>query len=253
MQLVDPWANLSRWREHPIEVMILSIGLLTLSLLLPPMPCGLVVVAVAAGAIVFGAGIPARVFLRVMFVPASFLVAGSLALIFSVGFDEGRLSVAPTPGGFATARTVLLRSLSSVSAMMLLGLTVPMSEILSLLRRWRMPAVLIELMGLIYRLLFVFDSTFQKMLTAQACRLGYRNLRTSYRSLGTALTALFIRAIDRAHRMERGLAARGYDGELRVLSCHHRVSVPAVTLILLVLAAIAAIGIFVQGGVRWPT
>jgi cobalt/nickel transport system permease protein len=128
-----------------------------------------------------------------------------------------------------------------------------MGEILSLLRRWRVPGVLTELIGLMYRLLFVFDRTLHAMIRAQGCRLGYRNLRTSYRSLGTALAALFIRSVDRAHRLERGLAARGYHGELRVLSCRHPVSRRAMLMIALVLLCITALGLLGQGGLPWPS
>ncbi len=229
-----------------------SFGLLALALALPPVPCGFVILAVSAVAIVFGAGIPSGVYLRIMTVPILFLITGSVALIFSIGVEGGHFSVAITDEGRVTAGLVLLRSLSAVSAMMLLPLTVPIGEILSLMRRWRVPTVLTELMGLMYRLLFVFDGTLRTMTRAQGCRLGYRNLRTSYRSLGAALAVLFIRAMDRAHRMERGLTARGYQGELRVLSCHHAVSLPAVLLVLLVLSSITALGIYSQGGVRWP-
>ena len=257
MHLVDPCANLSRWREHPIEVTAFSAGLVLLALLLPPVPCGLAIIAVSGLAVVVGAGIPAGVYVRVLLLPVSFLIAGSIALIFSVSTDDaGRLSVVITREGTTTAAIVFLRSLAAVSAMMLLALTVPMGEILSLLRRWHVPAVLTELMGLIYRLLFVFDETLHAMIRAQGCRLGYRNLRTSYRSLGAAVAALFIRAIDRARRLEMGLASRGYHGELRVLSCRHAVSRRAIVVILLTQLSIVAMGLawqLWQGGFPWPT
>ena len=137
--------------------------------------------------------------------------------------------------------------------MMMLALTVPMGEILSLMRRCRVPSVLTELIALMYRLLFVFDRTLHAMIRAQGCRLGYRNLRTSYRSLGAALAALFIHSVDRAHRLERGLAARGYQGQLHVLSCRHAVSVRAVLAALLIQLGIAALGVFWQGGLPWPS
>ncbi len=253
MQLVDTWANLSRWREHPIEVMVLSGGLLTLALLLPPVPRSFAILTVSALAAVLGAGIPAGVYLRVMLWPMSFLVAGSAALALSVNLEAGSVSVSITREGIETAGTVFLGSLSAVSSVMLLALAVPMGEILSLLRRWRVPAVLTELMGLVYRLLFVFDTTLRTTIRAQGCRLGYRNLRTSYRSLGAALAALFIRSIDRARRLEMGLAARGYQGELRVLSCRHAVSLRAILLIFSILLGIAALGLLAQGGFPWPT
>lgn len=256
MHLVDPWANLSRWREHPIEVTVLSTGLILLALLLPPVPCGPVIIMVSAAAVVFGARIPAMVYFRLMALPLSFLILGSVALIFSVDIDDaGRFSVAATREGAITAGLVFLRSLAAVSAMILLALTIPMQELFSLMRRLHAPAVLIELMSLVYRLLFVFDRTLSAMIRAQGCRLGYRNLRTSYRSLGAALAALFIRVVDRARRLERGLAARGYQGQLRVLSCRHTVSPSAMLGVCVTHLCIVSVWILWsiwQGGFEWP-
>ena len=252
MHLVDSWANLSRWREHPVEVMALSGGLILLSLVLPPMPAGAAIAAVSTCSVVFGARVPLGAYLRVLAVPMAFLVTGCIALVFSVDFVEGGLSISATPEGWRTAGRVFLRSLAAISAMLMLAISVPMGEILSLLRRCRVPAAITELMGLIYRMLFVFNQTLRAMLRAQGCRLGFRNLRTSYRSLGAALAALFVRAMDRAHRLERGLAARGYQHELHVLSCRHAVSLWAMLAVGAVLLGIAALGLMWQGGLAWP-
>jgi len=252
MHLVDSWANLSRWRHHPTEVTVLAGGLLLLALALPPVPCGFAILAVSAAAIVLGAGIPAGVYLRVMALPMSFLLAGSVALLFSVDVPDGRLAISLAPDGLESAGKVILRSLAAVSATLLLALSVPLAEVLSLLRRCHAPVVLVELMGLVYRLLSVFDDTLRDLLTAQSCRLGYRNLRTSYRSLGAAVASLFIRAIDRARRLEMGLAARGYQGELRVLSCRHAVSVRGLLLALATQLSIIALAVLWQGVPFWP-
>ncbi len=251
MHLVDPWANLSRWREHPVEVMTFSFGLLVLALVLPTVPCAPVILVTSALGITLGARIPLRVYLQIMIIPLTFLIFGSVALIFSVT-TEGGWAVRATDEGLRTAGIVFLRSLSAVSAMMMLAMTVPMGEILSLLRRWHVPSALTELMGLMYRLIFVFDRTLHAMIRAQGCRLGFRNLRTSYRSFGAIVAALFLRTVDRAHRMEMGLAARGYTGELRVLSCRHAVSLRAIGLILLTHASITALGLLWLGVIPWP-
>ena len=80
-----------------------------------------------------------------------------------------------------------------------------------------MPEILIDLMLLTYRTLFLLDDCRREILQAQRSRLGYRTMRLALRSSGLAAHALFCRAIDRAVRMERGLAARGYTGRLAVL------------------------------------
>jgi len=182
----------------------------------------------------------------VMLMPLSFLVAGTAALAFSVDVVDGRLSISIPPEGLRTAATVLLRALAAVSAMMLLALSVPMGEILALLRRWHVPVVVTELMGLMYRLLFVFDRTLHAMIRAQGCRLGYRNVRAAYRSLGAAVATLFIRVVDRSRRLEMGLAARGYNGELRVLSYRRAASARAIFAVVAVHLSILALGLLWQ-------
>lgn len=46
--------------------------------------------------------------------------------------------------------------------------------------------------------------------------MGFRTRRTTFRSLAAQGSAVFVRAFDRARRLEAGLASRGYDGSLRV-------------------------------------
>ena len=79
------------------------------------------------------------------------------------------------------------------------------------------PAGLVELILLIYRLIFVFAERAMTGQQAQAARLGYIRLDRSLRSLGWLAGTLFQRALHQARRMEIGLAARAYRGELRVL------------------------------------
>lgn len=253
MHPVDSWANVNRWRDRPVEMVFLAGGLLVLALVLPPIPCGFAILVVSGSAACLGARIPLSVYARALAVPLSFLLAGSVALLFSVGVAEGGgLSVSFSREGALTALTVVVRSFSAVSALLLLALTIPIAELLSLLRRWRVPAVFIELMSLIYRLLFVFDATVRSLMRAQSCRLGYVSLRTSYRSLGAAAASLFVRALDRAKRLETGLRSRGYEGELAFLSCRHTPSARALIAIAALHVGLVCLALAWHGAVAWP-
>lgn len=88
---------------------------------------------------------------------------------------------------------------------------------MSVLRRLRLPKLMVEMMGLIYRFIFVLLETAATMLIAQNSRLGYINLRTGYRSMGSMVSVLFIRAYKRSNELYTSLEARGYDGEIKVL------------------------------------
>lgn len=92
-----------------------------------------------------------------------------------------------------------------------------MVDLFSVLRKLRLPKLMIEMMDLIYRFIFVLLETAGTMYTAQNSRLGYVNLVSGYRSMGSLVSALFIRSYKRSNELYTSLEARGYDGELRVL------------------------------------
>jgi cobalt/nickel transport system permease protein len=71
-----------------------------------------------------------------------------------------------------------------------------------------------ELILLIYRLIFVFLERAFVGRQAQVARLGYDGPRQSIRSLGWLAGSLFQRSLDRGRRLETGLAARGFTGDL---------------------------------------
>ena len=102
--------------------------------------------------------------------------------------------------------------------MLALALTTPMVDITDQLRKWRVPQLFIELMVLMYRFIFVFIETAQAMYIAQNARLGYSNWRRSLQSLGMLAANLYLRSQARASALFTALTARGYSGELRVLT-----------------------------------
>jgi cobalt/nickel transport system permease protein len=85
-------------------------------------------------------------------------------------------------------------------------------------------------MLVIYRMLWLLSDVLQKVRTAQAARLGYCGLRQSGRSTGLLAAALLGRILDRASRLEVGLAARGYQGNLNVLADERPLSSWAIAL-----------------------
>lgn len=130
-----------------------------------------------------------------------------------------------TQAGLQTALHLFFKALGSVSCLYYLSLSTPMTDVLAVLRRLKVPRLLVEMMGLIYRFIFVFLETAENMLTAQNSRLGYATLPAGYRSLAALMSNLFIRAYKRSDELYTALEARGYDGELNVLeetSCPFR-------------------------------
>jgi cobalt/nickel transport system permease protein len=184
--------------------------------MLPPLTAGPLVLAGTALATVRGAGVPLKALLSVLAAPAAFLLAGAPFLAVSVDFAQG-FDLQLSTDGLRLALVTTVRALAAMSCLAFLILTTPLVDWVPLLRQLGVPAGMVELILLIYRLIFVFVERALTGHQAQTARLGYSRVDRSVRSLGLLAGNLFQRALAQAHRLEIGLAARGYDGELRVL------------------------------------
>ncbi|MTJ82199.1 MAG: cobalt ECF transporter T component CbiQ [Telmatospirillum sp.] len=239
MSPVDRVAHLNRWRSRPlVEKAVLAIGMLIVDVILPPWPTAALVATMMTMAALAGARVPVRVWLAAMAAPTGFLLAGALSLLIAIGPDG--LSLAP--GGLASAATVAGRALAGVTCLLFLALTTPASDLVAGSRRIGVPAEIAEIALLIYRFLFLLADTAAAMNTAQAARLGHVGLRRRLTSLGVLIANLLPRAIDRGRRLEVGLAARGWRGDMRVLSTTVAPSWSVLGGILALEAATAAIG-----------
>ena len=169
---------------------------------------------------------PFPAFLKLMFIPASFLIIGVLAIAFGIDRQHSSFLVSIpisgiylgiTKAGASAAAGIFFRAMGAVACLYYLALSTPITDILSALRKLGCPKLLLELMELIYRSIFVFLETAETMITAQDSRLGYRNLKIGLNSLGALDSTLFIRAYKHSDALYTALEARGYDGELKVI------------------------------------
>lgn len=112
---------------------------------------------------------------------------------------------------------MFLKVMGSLSCLYFISLTTPMIDVISVLAKLKVPSFLIELISLVYRFIFIILETSEMMFISQNSRLGYRDIKTSYKSLGALASTLFIRSFKRANDLYTALEARGYNGELKVL------------------------------------
>ncbi len=240
MSPVDRTAHLNRWRNRALaEKALLSLGMLLPTIALPPFPAAVLVAVAMTVAALIGARVPWRLWLGVGFAPMGFAVTGALSLVVQWG-DNG-LSLAPH--GIEDAAALLLRSWAGVSCLLFLSLTTPATDLIGGLRKLGIPAELAEIALLVYRFVFQLADIAAAMHASQAARLGHVGWKRRLRSLGLLAANLMPRAFDRAHRLEIGLAARGWQGEMRVLSPKRPLSAVALGLILLSEAAVWAVGV----------
>lgn len=216
LRTIDAIACANPWRQHSEAVAVLCMGLLVVALVTPVVPGSPIVLFASYALCVFGAKVSARAYTRALAVPLGFLLVGALGIVWSVRLDHG-LHLAYSPDSFRTAWQSVLRAWAASAVVMLFAFTVPIPQLMALLRRVRTPEVLLDLMHLTYRNLFLLDRSRAAILLSQRNRLGYRDSRTALRSSAQAAATLFIRALIQSARLEHGLAARGYNGNLTVL------------------------------------
>ncbi|MGF7143049.1 cobalt/nickel transport system permease protein [Anaerotaenia torta] len=164
--------------------------------------------------------LPLGEYLRMLRLPAAFLLLGAVAILIQVGRGEGSLFSIPffgtklflTKESLYLAGRVVLKAFAAVSAFYMLTLSTPMGEIISVFRKLRVPNVILELMHLIYRYIFVLSDINQKQKEAAGSRLGYSSLRTSFRTFGAELANLLVLSLRRAELHYDAMESRGYEG-----------------------------------------
>lgn len=194
-------------------------------------------------------GLPFDRYLKLLTVPLAFLLMGTVAVAAGVSrnpYGDWYLSlpwfvVYVTKTGLFHAATLFARALGAVSAMYMMTLTTPVSEMIGVLKRIYVPKIIIELMYLIYRFIFVLSDTHHQMRQAAGARLGYCDFRTSCRTFGSTAGNLLVASLKKADTYYDSLLARCYDGDLCFLEEEKRIragQAVAAAVYLLMIAAV---------------
>lgn len=257
MLKIDQYAYSNRLRStHPAEKSAFALITLIICLASSSWITSLVITLLMAGAIVLRAGIPMRFYLKLISIPMSFLILGVLTI--AVSFSRGPLpflwavkiwgfNLGVTAGGLRTAINLFCKSLGAVSCLHFLSLTTPMVEIISVLKRLKVPNLFIELMTLIYRYIFVFIETADKIYTSQSSRCGYVSAKRSYYSLAQLASSLFIKSYCSSQMLHTSLMARCYKGELNVLELSHVSSKKNIALVAIINLGLILLALWTGG------
>lgn len=119
------------------------------------------------------------------------------------------------PGGLERCLPLLARSSACLLVMVVLAATTPFTEILGVLRRARVPALLLTVVALTHRYLFLLRDERLRLLRARQSRTftRRRGAGTSARSWSTlagVVGMLFVRASERGERVYDAMRARGW-------------------------------------------
>lgn len=115
------------------------------------------------------------------------------------------------PEGVALFAFLLAKSTLCLWTMVLLSAATPFGELLRVLQRIRVPALLVTTLSLMYRYLFVIVDEAQRMGRARACRTFVSGRARTWRASATVVSQLFIRSSERAERVYAAMRARGWE------------------------------------------
>ena len=224
MRLIDQFAyGNTISRLNPAYKAGFSLILLILCLTVNSLPFSIGALCLSILASLLWAKLPISLVLKLTFIEASFLFTGVLGVAVSISGTqtEGAMRLAGlwllvTPASIRLAIHLLLRALACTAALNFLAMTTPLTDLIVLGRKLRIPALLIDLMTLAYRSIFTLWDCFDRMVTARDARLGFKDIKTSFRSLGEIIATLFIEAYRKSKRLELALEGRLWDGSFPV-------------------------------------
>jgi len=111
--------------------------------------------------------------------------------------------------GLAQGGQAALRVLADTSWTGLLFLTTPFTEILAALRWFHLPVVVVDTLGFMYRYVFLLWEEFSAMRISARARGGLLGWRRQWHTTGVITAQVFLRAYDRAQRIQQAVQARG--------------------------------------------
>lgn len=210
---------------NPAFKVLLSVGTIVLCLAFNRPAVSAAVILAMGWLTVRRGGLPLHEYVSLLRIPLAFLLLSGLAVACTVGqapVGDWNLHiiwfyVSVTADSLRFALALSLKALGAVSAMYLLALSTPASELTGVLRRAHLPALITELMYLIYRFIFILLDTHGRMREAAQSRLGYRDFRTSCRSFGWTAGNLLVSAVKKSGVYYDAMESRCYNGSLRFL------------------------------------
>jgi cobalt/nickel transport system permease protein len=114
------------------------------------------------------------------------------------------------PGGVPLFLSMLTKSTLCLATMILLTATTRFSDLLAVLWRVRVPALLVTTLALMHRYLFVLVDEMERMQRARRSRTFAAGRTSAWRNSAQVAGQLFVRTSERAERVYLAMVARGW-------------------------------------------
>jgi len=223
---IDFYAYASKIRHWNATFKVsLSVLTLILCILLDnPYVSVAVIIAMAYLTVVKGE-ISLTEYLSILAIPIAFILLGTFTI--AIDFSKQPMGQYNLYLGFgyvftsqAKLKTVvflIVKVFAAISALQMMTLSTPSSEIIYVLKKAHVPKLIIELMSLIYRYIFILMDVYTKMKNSAQSRQGYCDFKTSYYTFGSIASNMLVISLKKANAYYDAMEARCYDGDLTFL------------------------------------
>jgi cobalt/nickel transport system permease protein len=241
---IDKLAYISKLKKvNPTEKFIFSIVTMLVCISLNNIINSIIILLLMSLITVIFGKIPFEIYIKMLLLPVAFLIISVLTIAINVvesspnvifSFSIYNIKLGCTYDSVLIATRLFFKSIASVSCLYFLTFNTPVFEVLSVLRKLKVPKLFVELMGLIYRFIFVLLDTANMIFISQNSRLGYSTVKIGFGSLGKLITTLFISAYKRSQDIYDAMEARCYDGDINLLENNYKYSYKNIILIVVI-------------------
>ena len=231
---IDFYAYASKIRQWNAAFKVyLSVLTLILCIILDNPYVSVVIIITMTYLTVIKGGISLTEYLSILAIPITFILLSTFTV--AIDFSKQPIGQYNLNLGFCYIFTsqeklkkmvlLILKVFAAISALQMMTLSTPSSEIIYVLRNAHIPKIIVELMSLIYRYIFILMDVCTKMKNSAKSRQGYCDFKTSCYTFGSIASNMLIISLKKANAYYDAMEARCYDGELVFLEEDKRVEI----------------------------
>jgi cobalt/nickel transport system permease protein len=213
---------------HPFEKFSFFVAFLLGSLLTQNTVAPFFVVTLISGFFLFY-GLSIKGLLQIAALPMSFMLVAVLSIICIISTKSfeaiylakiGRYYIGFSDLSLDKGIHIVGKAMGSMFAFYFLILTCPIDEIEYLLRKMKVPDLLIELFVLSFRFITILLTFSKQCYLSQKKRMAYGSFSSSISALGMLVSSVMIKSLVHADFSHHALMSRGYRGEMIFRETH---------------------------------
>lgn len=224
MFLIDKYAYTNRLKDYnPHTKALIACGCIIIPRLINNYYLNISTTILMIALTIIVGGIPWKSYFKMLLAPMSFLIIGLITVVITFNNENyifflqlKNTTIGVTDLSLAKGMDLFTTVMASLTSVYFLILTTPINDIIKICKRIRIPALIIELMVLIYRSIFIFLEESNNIYLAQKMKFGYDTRKNYIRSISLLISNLFIKVFQRHKEMNISLECKLYDGEFKL-------------------------------------